>query len=62
MIFCFLSSGLFWSSVYPAFKKAISRQNTKCAPIPVNLLSILSKIALYFIRLSNICFSYWSEQ
>uniref|UniRef100_A0A095B3Y5 MMS22-like C-terminal domain-containing protein n=1 Tax=Schistosoma haematobium TaxID=6185 RepID=A0A095B3Y5_SCHHA len=52
----------FWSSVYPAFKKAISRQNTKCAPIPVNLLSILSKIALYFIRLSNICFSYWSEQ
>ncbi|CAH8655768.1 unnamed protein product [Schistosoma bovis] len=51
----------FWSSVYPAFKKAISRQNTKCAPIPVNLLSILSKIALYFIRLSNICFSYWSE-
>ncbi|CAH8630221.1 unnamed protein product [Schistosoma intercalatum] len=51
----------FWSSVYTAFKKAISRQNTKCAPIPVNLLSILSKIALYFIRLSNICFSYWSE-
>ncbi|CAH8649982.1 unnamed protein product [Schistosoma margrebowiei] len=51
----------FWSSVYPAFKKAISRQNTKCAPIPVNLLSILSKIALYFIRLSNICFSYRSE-
>ncbi|CAH8668462.1 unnamed protein product [Schistosoma rodhaini] len=52
----------FWSSVYPAFKKAISRQSAKFAPIPVNLLSILSKIALYFLRLSNICFSYRSEQ
>ncbi|CAH8668421.1 unnamed protein product [Schistosoma rodhaini] len=51
----------FWSSVYPAFKKAISRQSAKFAPIPVNLLSILSKIALYFLRLSNICFSYRSE-
>ncbi|CAH8668483.1 unnamed protein product [Schistosoma rodhaini] len=61
MVFCFLSSGFFWSSVYPAFKKAISRQSAKFAPIPVNLLSILSKIALYFLRLSNICFSYRSE-
>ncbi|CAH8577050.1 unnamed protein product [Schistosoma turkestanicum] len=51
-----------WSSVYPAFKKAISRQNTKSTHIPVNLLSLLSEIALYFLRLSTVCISYRSER
>ncbi|KAH8865271.1 putative Ufm1-specific protease [Schistosoma japonicum] len=44
-----------WSIVYPTFKKAISRQNTKCTPLSINLSSLLSRIAFCFLRLSSIC-------
>nr|CAH8871346.1 unnamed protein product [Trichobilharzia regenti] len=50
-----------WRVVYPAFRKAVSRTNTKFNPIPANSLPVLSMISYHFLLISKISSCYKSK-